>query len=547
MYVDDSTYKRNGKKYRRILLRNSYRSNGKVKHDTIANLSTCSSQQIQALKFALKHKGKLEKPSLEQNIQATQGLGVGAVWLLYQLAKRVSLCKALGHTRQGKLILWLVIACVIGQGSRLSAVRLAQRHHACDILGLDSFNEDDLYRAMDWLTLKQSQVEDKLFTGHYGNKKPSFYLYDVTSSYFEGNENELAAYGYNRDKKRGKKQIVIGLMTDEKGRPITIEVFQGNTQDPQTVSNQIKKIAQRFGVTSVTLVGDRGMLKSAQIEALNSEGLHYITAITKPQIESLIKKDVMQFSLFEQEVVEITDEGTRYVLRRNPIRQAEINASRQSKLHHIETLVEQKNIYLKEHPKAKESVALRGINAQIKKLKLEQWLQVTIEAKRLNLTIDEQEKEKCTYLDGCYVIKTDLDAEAISTKAIHARYKDLASVESAFRTLKTTMLEMRAIYVRKENRTRAHVLICMLAYLLVFELQHKWREVEMTVAEGIDALAAHCSLTIQSSSRCPYQIIPKPNVQGQLLLDKAEITLPDAIAYREVNVATRKKLVSERI
>ena len=546
MYVDDSSYKRNGKVYRRVLLRNSYRLKGKVKHDTIANLSGCSNQQIQALKFALKNKEGLSEPNLKQGIQATQGLGVGAVWLLHQLAKRIGLCQALGHTRQGKLILWLVIACVIGQGSRLSAVRLAQRHHACDILGLDSFNEDDLYRAMDWLSLKQSQVENKLFTYHYGDAKPNFYLYDVTSSYFEGNENELAAYGYNRDKKRGKKQIVIGLMTDEKGRPITIEVFQGNTQDPQTVSNQIKKIAQRFSVATVTLVGDRGMLKSAQIKDLSSEDLHYITAITKPQIESLIKKDVVQLSLFEQQVVEVKDEGTRYVLRRNPIRKAEINAARQSKLLHLEKLVEQKNLYLKEHPKAKESVALRAINSQIKKLKLEKWLSVTIEARQLSLTIDEQEKGKSIYLDGCYVIKTDLDAGEISTEDIHARYKNLASVESAFRTMKTAMLEMRAIYVRKENRTRAHVLICMLAYLLVFELQHMWHDLEVTVEEGIDELASHCSLNIQSPAQVQYQIIPKPRTLGKLLLEKAEVTLPDAIACREANVATRKKLVSER-
>lgn len=546
MYVDDSTCKRNGKIYRRVLLRNSYRLKGKVKHDTIANLSGCSNQQIKALKFALKHKVELSEPNLKQGIQATQGLGIGAVWLLHQLAKRIGLYQALGHTRQGKLILWLVIACVIGQGSRLSAVRLAQRHHACDILRLDGFNEDDLYRAMDWLTSKQSQVEDKLFKFHYGDIKPNFYLYDVTSSYFEGNENELAEYGYNRDKKRGKKQIVIGLMTDEKGRPITIEVFQGNTQDPQTVSSQIKKVAQRFGVKTVTLVGDRGMIKSAQIETLNAQDFHYITAITKPQIEGLINEDVIQLSLFDEQMVEVNDEGIRYVLRRNPVRKAEINANRQSKLADLKALIEQKNQYLKEHSKAKESIALRDITTKIKKLKLDGWLSATVEARQLSLIIDEQEKEKSTCLDGCYAIKTDLDAERISTQDIHARYRDLASVESAFRTMKTAMLEMRAIYVRKENRTRAHVLICMLAYLLVFELQHMWHDLEITVEEGIDELASLCSLNIQTPSQTQYQIIPKPRALGQLLLEKAKITLPDAIACREANVATRKKLVSER-
>jgi transposase len=296
MHIDDQTYTSKGKTYRRVLLRNSYRVDGKVRHDTVASLTSCTDEEISALKLALKHKGNLsELKNIQENISTEQGLCVGATWLLSQLAKKLGLKKILGNSKQAKLSLWLIMATLIEQGSRLSATRLAKRHAACDILGIeDGFDEDDLYEAMDWLGERQEDIEDQLFKFHHGNNKPNFYLYDVTSSYFEGQQNELANYGYNRDKKRGKMQIVIGLMTDDAGHPITVEVFEGNTSDPKTVSNQIKKMANRFGVKEVTLVGDRGMIKSSQIEELNNEHqFNYITAITKVQIKKLINDGLL--------------------------------------------------------------------------------------------------------------------------------------------------------------------------------------------------------------------------------------------------------------
>jgi Transposase len=240
----------------------------------------------------------------------------------------------LGKGQEAKLALWLVFAAVIAQGSRLSAVRLAKQHAVCDILDLKAFNEDHLYGALDWLAERQSAVEEALFTHHYSEpgKAPTLYLYDVTSSYFEGEHNELADYGYNRDGKRGKKQIVIGLMTDEYGWPLCVEVFKGNTQDSQTVVAQIDKLVKRFGVKRVAFVGDRGMIKSAQIEHLTKEDFYYITAITKPQVESLIKQGVFQLTMFEDALVEVEMDELRYILKRNPVRAAEIAATRNSKL-----------------------------------------------------------------------------------------------------------------------------------------------------------------------------------------------------------------------
>jgi len=260
MFIDDQTYTVQGRTYRRVLLRNAYRKDGKVHHDTIANLSKCDNEEIEAIKFALANKrnlAKLEVPS--KRVRTRQGLSVGAVWLLYQLAKRTGIANALGRSKKARFALWMVISAVIGSVSRLSATRLAQSHAAGDILGLDSFCEDTLYTALDWLDEGQQKIEKRLFKGSHQSN--NMYLYDVTSSYLEGDQNELADWGYNRDGKKGKKQIVIGLLTNDEGRPISCQVFRGNTRDPKTFKSQIDKVAQRFGIEEVTFVGDRGMIR----------------------------------------------------------------------------------------------------------------------------------------------------------------------------------------------------------------------------------------------------------------------------------------------
>ena len=210
MYVDEATSQG---KYKRYLLRESYRENGKVKHRTIANISSCSPEEIEAIRLALRHKNNLASlVSIDESISLHQGLSVGAVWLLHDVARQLGITEALGHSRDGKLALWQVIARVIDQGSRLSAVRLAGYHAACDILALEAFDEDDLYANLDWLCENQARIENRLFKAAAALKKPGLYLYDVTSSYLEGVCNELCAFGYNRDGKKGKRQIVIGLL-----------------------------------------------------------------------------------------------------------------------------------------------------------------------------------------------------------------------------------------------------------------------------------------------------------------------------------------------
>src|SRR5262245_57080312 len=280
MYIDTSHITRGGKTYTRHLLRESYRANGKVLHCTIANVSQCSEAEIAALRLALRHKEDLEHlGTLQDALTLKQGLSFGAVWTVYHVARRLGIAQALGTTRDGKLALWQVIARVIDQGSRLSAVRLAMAHAACDILGLGTFDEDALYENLDWLAGAQARIEDRLFAQQHKTKPVSLCLYEVTSSYVEGTHNELAAFRYKRDGQKAKRQILIGLLCDEDGQPVSIEVFPGNTQDPQTFAAQLNQVKARFGVHEIPFVGDRGMSKGQQIDDLAQQGLHYITAI----------------------------------------------------------------------------------------------------------------------------------------------------------------------------------------------------------------------------------------------------------------------------
>jgi len=544
MYVDSC---KTGK-YTRHLLRECYREEGKVKHRTIANISHCTEEEIQAIKLALKHKEDLAQVcSIEESVSFRQGLSVGAVWVIYDIARRTGIVEALGSSREGKLALWQVIARVIDQGSRLSAVRLAGSHAACDILGLSSFNEDDLYTNLDWLCENQSRVEDRLFHMRHSSTLPRLFLYDVTSSYLEGTCNELSAFGYNRDGKEGKRQIVVGLLCDEWGKPLSIEVFAGNTQDPRTVASQIRKASERFGGGDVTFVGDRGMIKSAQIEDLGGLGFHYITAITKPQIETMLVKGAFQMQLFDRDLAEVeTDEGIRYILRRNPLRVKELQASRNEKIKALEKALLSQNHYLINHPRAKIDIAMQKITKRCNQLKIADFVKISAGNREILISIDKNALDSASKLDGCYVIKTDLKKDVAPKEVVHARYKDLSLVEWAFRTSKTTQLEMRPLHVRLESRTRGHAFVVMLAYHIVQELARYWRNINLTVEDGIKELSSLCAteMLINGIPRCNK--IPEPRSSIQELLDAAQVRLPDSLPCKGIHVTTRKELTENR-
>lgn len=548
MHVDSSKTTRNGKTYHRHLLRESYREAGKVKHRTIANLSRCSNEEIEAIRLALRHKGDLEalvkqRPALVLR----QGLAVGALWTLFDMARQLGIERALGDTRQGRLALWQVIARVIHQGSRLSAVRLAGVHAACDVLGLDAFNEEDLYGNLDWLCEHQEAIEKHLSHGRAGND--GLFLYDVTSSYLEGTQNELGAFGYNRDRKRGKMQIVIGLLCDAQGDPLSIEVFEGNTQDTRTFGPQIRKVAQRFGGGAVTFVGDRGMIKAPQIQELGAQGFHYITAITKDQIRTLLRSGTIQMELFDTDLAEVcAPGGERYVLRRNPVRAQEMAASREDKLLALRQAMDSRNAYLRAHGRANLSIALRDLSARARNLGIAPWVELTgdEQTRQIALHVDAQKRGEAAQFDGCYVLKTDLTAQMASKEIVHGRYKDLALVEEAFRTSKTAELEIRPIHVRLATRTRGHALVVMLGYRIARELSLRWASLDIRVQEGLDELAGLCVTEIVEKGRARCSQIPEPRESSRKLLEAAKIRLPEALACRGVVVSTKKKLPERR-
>ena len=550
MYLDTVKNKQGDKVYIRHLLRESYREGKKVKHRTIANLSHCSPDEIEAVRLALKHKKQLTEllDGATKSAEGTtlkQGLSVGAVWVITDIARQIGITAALGNTNEGKLALWQVIARIIDQGSRLSAVRLAGYHAACDIVGLGRFNEDHLYTNLDWLAENQAAIEDRLFKQSFSST--GLYLYDVTSSYLEGTQNELSAFGYNRDKKKGKLQIVIGLLCNESGVPLSIEVFSGNTNDTKTLLPQVEKIKNRFGGGEVTLVGDRGMIKNTHLKEIRESGLHYITAITKPQIEKLLKVGVFQFELFDNELAEIeTAGGVRYVMRRNPQRALEIENSRQEKLENINKAVTKQNTYLQEHSKAKGEVALKKIRAKIARLQATEWLSATIENRVIAIITDAEGLSAESKLDGCYAIKTDLSKEMASKETVHSRYKDLTHVEMAFRTSKTVELELRPINVRLESRTRGHVFVVMLAYKIVQELAKRWRAIDVTVEEGIKELSTLCAIEIEMNGYGKVNQIPEPRASIKKLLKAAKVSLPKTLPSKGIIVSTKKKLTDSR-
>jgi hypothetical protein len=537
----------NGKTYESIYLRESFRQDGKVRKRDIANLTHCDPAEIAAIELALKHKGDLAALASLDGVQLQEGASVGAVWIAAEIARRLGLDHALGTDFSGQLALWQVIARLLDQGSRLSAVRLAQVHAACDVLGIRrGFDENDLYENLTWLCQHQEQIELRLFAARRGRRKPELFLYDVTSSYLEGEDNALGAYGYNRDGKKGKKQIVIGLLCDEEGAPVSTEVFRGNTQDPQTFGAQVSKASQRFGCQRVTFVGDRGMIKSGQIEELSKAGFHYITAITKPQIETLLAGGVLQMALFDDSLCEINQEGLRYVLRRNPVRAAEIAATRADKQASVAVLVQQRNQYLAERAKAEVGAAEKKVRAKIARLKAGAWLRVESAGRSLQLVTDEAARTEAARLDGCYAIKTDLPETAASKQVVHDRYKDLTEVEMAFRTSKTVHLEMRPVHVRTEEHTRGHVLAVMLAFLIRRELSRAWEGLNVTVEEGLAQLATLCSMEVKVEGGASCLRIPTPRNGSSALLKAASVRAPEVLPHLETRVVTRKKLPERR-
>lgn len=443
------------------------------------------------------------------------------------------------------MILWLIISRIISSRSRLSSVRLAEIHYSCELLGIEVLDEDLLYRAMDWLYENKETIENRLFKQWKKTRNVqesnTLFLYDVSSSYLEGDKNELADWGYNRDKKKGKKQIVYGLLTDDQGDPLTVEVFQGNTSDSTTLSTQINTLKRRFQCKHVTLVGDKGMIKKTGIEDLQENEFNYITTITKPQIENLLNQGVLQLGLFDKTICEIEDkkDKVRYIYRRNPYRAEEIANNRKNKIDTLKQKIEKSNHYLSEHPRASIDVQIKQLSEWINRRKMSGFAGVleNREERLLKLNIDETKLAEAGRLDGCYVMKTDLPQKVADKETIHDRYKDLALVEKAFR-IKKSELNTRPIYVRKKERTISHVFIVTLAYKIERHLRHRWKDLNLNVSEGIEFLGQLSSVVYKTGNTTSLKIL-EPNSMNQKLLEKLNLKMPKALPNPKVIIRTK--------
>lgn len=490
-----------------ILLRESIRVGKKVATHTVANLSHWSAERVAAMDRCLKGEFDGVIPS-DVSGSMTNGLSFGALYATRQVADLLGISSALGGSRQGKLALFMVLARIAAQGSKLSSIRWSEGQAVREVLNLEPFDEDDLYETLDWVADQQEKIEQTLFA-HYCSKNglpPSLVLYDVTSSYFEGQKNELADYGYNRDGKHGKKQIVIGLLTGPDGTPLAVRVFRGNTSDPQTVPEQVRILTKEFAIKDVIFVGDRGMVKKSGQEALSEVDFRYITALTDPQIQSYLKKDLLQMNLFDEQVQEIEIDGRRVILRRNPETCRREGHRRDDKLTRLITRIALANKRLVDHPLAKIETVQKDLEDWITLHKMQNFVKIVIEKRTVKHVIDEKAKSEDALLDGCYALISDTPAQTLSAAQIHERYLDLTQIERNFRTMKTGLLEVRPIYLRKEQRTRAHVFITMLALHAQRYMQEQLAKTygttdddryAVTVSDAIEILSKNCFVTIQ--------------------------------------------------
>lgn len=467
-----------------------------VVHETLANLSKLPPDLIIVIDAHCKSQplppSSASSPAAsDSSCPIHLGPCYGVLAALDGLARQIGLVEAVGEqTRSQRLALFLIYARLAHQGSRLSAARWSEDHAVREILQVGRFDEDDLYAALDDIEKRQAAIEAALAPKPTEKKARAIYLYDVTSVYFEGQDNELAEFGYNRDGKAGKKQLIAGMLTDGDGEPVSIQLYRGNTGDPPTFLDAVDKLKVRFGAEEIALVGDRGMIKRVGKAALGEAKFRYVTALTDPQIRALLTRKRLQLELFEDKPAEVEMEGKRYVLRCNPQTQARERARRADQWKRVQAKLTARNEQVDKKPKSDPQSSLKQAEALLKKYRLGGWVSVKLEGRKVAWAEDATARQTQGELDGCYVIESDLPKEVATSQQVHDRYLDLTMVERGFRTLKTGLLEIRPIFLRKEGRTRGHALVSLLALKLSRELDRRMAPLGLTVEDGIERLKA---------------------------------------------------------
>ncbi len=516
-----------------VLIRESYRDHGKVKSRTLANISNWDSARIEALRRAL-------RGDFDHLAAADPAVGpvFGLLYVLGRIAEELGITAALGKTRLGKLALFLVLARSCHQGSRLSAVRWAEDHAVAEVLGLSPFDEDDLYAALDNLCVRQEKIEQTLYQRYLRRRgaPPALFLYDLTSTYLEGEHNALGEYGYNRDGKRGKLQIVFGLLTDREGEPLAVRVFAGNTADPVTVADQIKLVKEQFGVGELVFVGDRGMVKSKGRQALKDADLRYITALTDPQIRRLLAEGTLQLGLFHEKVCEVEADGVRYLLRKNESEAVRERHRLEDKLAKLAGKIEQRNRQVEASVRCQPEAGSRQLQAWITRHKLTGLVELRLEARLLTLVKKEADIERALELAGCYIVTSDVPKDQMSGQEVHDSYVALQKVERDFRAMKTGLLEVRPVFVRKESRTRGHVFTCMLALKISREMERRLQGAfgttdsdphTITLPDALASLSRLCLLHYPVNADTTVTRLPRPDARQKKILTALGVALPE--------------------
>jgi Transposase DDE domain len=465
-----------------ILLRESFRQNGKVHNRTLANLSHWSAEKIEALRQVLKgdYRGL---PALESAFDITRSLPHGHVAAVLGTLRHVQLDTILDSepSRQREAALALIAAQILEPSSKLAtsrSLRAETCHHTLgEELQLGTLNEDDLYAAMDWLVARQPAIETALARRQL--RQGTLVLYDLTSSYFEGHHCPLAKYGYSRDERRSNPQIVFGVLSSAEGCPVAVEVFEGNTGDPKTVAAQVVKLRERFHLQRIILVGDRGMLTEKRIEEdlRPHEGLEWITALRAPQIQKLASEGVVQMSLFdERDLAEVRHPdypGERLIVCRNPLlaaerlrKRGELMAATEKKLKEIEAATKRK----RQPIRSPERISFL-VGKALGPCKVEKYFLWEITPQGLRWERNPEGIARDAALDGIYVLRTCVSEQFLDGEQTVLAYKRLAVVERAFRSLKSVDLNVRPIRHRAPDRVRAHVFLAMLAYYVEWHMR----------------------------------------------------------------------------
>ena len=539
-----------------VLLRESYRDGGKIKKRTLLNLSAWPAEQVEGLRIVLK--GGTVAPPGQDPFTVTRSLPHGHVAAILGTIRNTGLDRILGPegNRPRDLILAMIVNRIVAPASKLATARMLDEPTACAstgrVLGLGPVTALELYEALDWLLVRQPEVEKRLARKHL--KGGCLVLYDVSSSYVEGRCCDLARFGYNRDRKKGKLQIVYGLLCAADGCPVAIEVFAGNTGDPKTLAAQIEKLKRRFKLDRVVMVSDRGMITEARIrEEFEPAGLDWITALRAPAIQALAADGgPLQMSLFdERDMAEISSPdfpGERLMVCRN----RELAAERARKRRDLLDVTEKDLALIKAAVDRKRN-PLRGqdkigiaVGAVIGKHKMAKHFELSIEDASFTFRRKEDEIAAEARLDGLYVIRTSLPKEAIGAEDAVSAYKSLSQVERAFRSLKSVDLEIRPIHHWLSDRVRAHVFLCMLAYYVEWHMRQKLAPMLFDDEDKKAALASRPSPVAKAprSDRAKAKDARKRTEDGQpvhsfhtLIADLGTLCLNEAAAATNPNYA----------